>query len=210
MQHRAELKEYVMEKLLSILLLLVGGFCSSVMADERTPEQIVEQTSTEILQIINEQSERIKSEEGYVNEVINDLILPVIDLQSMGKLILGKHWKSASDAQRSQFIEQFKAMLIRTYAKSIADYGHAKITVLPIQGEQKGKRHRVKSELDLGSGTPLQVDYVFRRPDDSWKVFDLVVDELSLIKNFRTSFSQEISETSLDALIERLASTNAG
>lgn len=185
------------------------GFSRWVSADERTPEQIVEQTSTELLQIINEQSDRIKNEEGYVNQVINDLILPVIDLQSMGKLILGKHWKKASEDQRNQFINEFKSMLIRTYAKSVADYGHAKVTVFPPQGEQKGKRHRVKSHLDLGSGTPLQVDYVFRRKDDTWKVFDLVVDGLSLIKNFRTSFSQEISETSLDALIERLAGTNA-
>ncbi len=199
-----------MKKLITILLFAFCGLNTWVVAEERTPEQIVEQTSSELLQIINEQSERIKNEEGYVNEVINDLILPVIDLQSMGKLILGKHWKTASDEQKSQFIEQFKSMLIRTYAKSVADFGHAKVTVFPPKGEQKGKRHRVKSHLDIGSGTPLQVDYVFRRKDDSWKVFDLVVDGLSLIKNFRTSFSQEISETSLDALIERLASTNAG
>ena len=198
-----------MKKLIAILMLALAGLSTWVSADERTPEQIVEETSTELLKVINEQSERIKNEQGYVNQVINDLILPVIDLQSMGKLILGKHWKKASEEQRSQFINEFKAMLIRTYAKSVADYGHAKVTVFPPQGEQKGKRHRVKSHLDLGSGTPLQVDYVFRRKEGSWKVFDLVVDGLSLIKNFRTSFSQEISETSLDALITRLANTNA-
>ena len=198
-----------MNKLITLLILLLSLCVSFVSADERTPEQIVEETSTELLKIINEQSDRIKNEDGYVNQVIDDVILPVMDLQSMGKLILGKHWKTASDEQRSQFISEFKSMLIRTYAKSVADYGHAKVTVFPPQGEKgKGKRHRVKSHLDLGSGTPLQVDYVFRRKGDSWKVFDLVVDGLSLIKNFRTSFSQEISETSLDALIERLANTN--
>ncbi len=198
-----------MKKLITILILALFNLTTWVSAEELTPEQIVEQTSAKLLKVINEQSEKIKSDEGYVNQVINDLILPVIDLQSMGKLILGKHWKTASDEQREQFIEQFKSMLIRTYAKSVADFGHAKVTVFPPQGEQQGKRHRVKSNLDTGSGTPLQVDYVFRRKDDSWKVFDLVVDGLSLIKNFRTSFSQEISETSLDALIARLASTNA-
>lgn len=197
-----------MKKLIIILILALSGLTTWVSAEEQTPEQIVEQTSAELLKVINEQSERIKNEEGFVNEVINELILPVIDLQSMGKLILGKHWKTASDEQRTQFIEQFKSMLIRTYAKSVADFGDAKVTVFPPKAGQKGKRHRVKSHLDIGSGTPLQVDYVFRRKDDSWKVFDLVVDGLSLIKNFRTSFSQEISETSLDALIERLASTN--
>ena len=161
------------------------------------------------MKIINEQPERSQNEEGYVNQVINDLILPAIDLDSMGKLIPGKHWKTASDAQREQFITQFQSMLVRTYAKSVADYWDAKVTVFPPQGEQQGNRHRVKSQLDIGSGTPLQVDYVFRRKDGTWKVFDLVVDGLSLIKNFRTSFYQEISQTSLDALIKRLASTNA-
>lgn len=197
-----------MNKLVAVLMLALCSFVASLNAEEITPEQIVEQTSAELLKVINEQSDRIKNEDGYVNQVVNDLILPVIDLQSMGKLILGKHWKTASEEQRSQFIDEFKLMLIRTYAKSIADYGHAKVTVFPPQGVQKGKRHRVKSQLDLGSGTPLQVDYVFRMKEDSWKVFDLVVDGLSLIKNFRTSFSQEISETSLDALINRLANTN--
>ena len=190
-------------------MLAFCGLTTGVSAEEQTPEKIVEQTSSALLKIINEQPERIKNEEGYVNQVINDLILPAIDLDSMGKLILGKHWKTASDAQREQFITQFQSMLVRTYAKSVADYGDAKVTVFPPQGEQQGNRHRVKSQLDIGSGTPLQVDYVFRRKDGTWKVFDLVVDGLSLIKNFRTSFSQEISQTSLDALIKRLASTNA-
>jgi phospholipid transport system substrate-binding protein len=179
-----------MKKIITILILAVCSLATWASAEEQTPEQIIEQTSTELLKIIN------------------DLILPVIDLQSMGKLILGKHWKTASEEQRTQFIAQFKSMLVRTYAKSVADYGDAKVKVFPYKGDKKGKRHRVKSQLSIGSGTPLQVDYVFRRKDDSWKVFDLVVDGLSLIKNFRTSFSQEISETSLDALIERLASTN--
>ena len=198
-----------MKNLMIILMLAFCGLTTGVSAEEQTPEKIVEQTSSALLKIINEQPERIKNEEGYVNQVINDLILPAIDLDSMGKLILGKHWKTASDAQREQFITQFQSMLVRTYAKSVADYGDAKVTVFPPQGEQQGNRHRVKSQLDIGSGTPLQVDYVFRRKDGTWKVFDLVVDGLSLIKNFRTSFSQEISQTSLDALIKRLASTNA-
>ena len=192
-------------------LWLIALTTAVAFADQRTPEQIVEQTSTQLLQIINEQADRIRHDEGYVNQVIDTLILPIIDLQSMAKLILGKHWKTASEDQRRQFIHEFKSMLIRTYARSIADFGDAEVKLLPAPGKPKGesKRHRVRSQLNIGAGTPLQVDYVFRKKGDAWKVFDLVVDGLSLIKNFRTSFSQEISETSLDALIERLAGTNA-
>lgn len=198
-----------MKKIVFILVGLFVGGLAWLNADERTPEQIVEDTSSEVLRVVNEEAQRIKSEPGYVNEVIDELILPIIDLQSMGKLILGKHWKTASEDQRAKFIEEFKSMLIRTYAKSIADYGHAKITVNPPKAKDQGKYYTVSTELDLGSGVPLQVNYVFRKNSETWKVFDLLVDGLSLIKNFRTSFSQEISETSLDALIERLANTNA-
>ena len=199
-----------MKKLLILCTAIIIGSVVWLNAEERTPEQIVEETSTEVLRVVNEEAERIKNEPGYVNDLIDKLILPIVDLQAMGKLILGKHWKTASEEQRSQFITEFKSMLIRTYAKSIADYGHAKVSVLAPKAKEQGKYHTVNTELDLGSGVPLQVAYVFRRKDDAWKVFDLSVDGLSLIKNFRTSFSQEISETSLDALIERLANTNAG
>lgn len=199
-----------MKKLVFILISLFLSCIVSVNSEERTPEQIVEETSTEVLKVVNDEAERIKSEPAFVNQLINELILPIVDLQSMGKLILGKHWKTASDEQRSRFIEEFKSMLIRTYAKSIADYGHAKISIVTPKAKKQGKYYTVNTELDLGSGAPLQVAYVFRKNSEHWKVFDLLVDGLSLIKNFRTSFSQEISETSLDALIERLANTNAG
>ncbi len=198
-----------MKKLVIIFFALLIGGPVWVNADERTPEQIVEETSAEVLRVVNEEADRIKSQPGYVNQLIDELIIPIIDLQAMGKLILGKHWKTASDEQRSRFIEEFKSMLTRTYAKSIADYGHAKVAVLSPKAKKQGKYYTVDTELDLGSGIPLQVAYVFRQTDNTWKVFDLRIDGLSLIKNFRTSFSQEISETSLDALLERLANTNA-
>ena len=69
---------------------------ANVSADSRTPEQIIEQTSSEVLTLVNQQADRIRNEAGYVNTVIDELILPIIDLQSMGKLILGKHWETAT------------------------------------------------------------------------------------------------------------------
>lgn len=196
-----------MKKLIFTVLLFLFASFSSAIADGRTPEQIVEETSSEVLEVINRDAERIKNEPGYVNTLIDDLIIPVVDLQSMGKLILGKHWKTASPEQQTRFISEFKSMLIRTYAKSITNYGDAKVTVLP-NNKPQGRFYSVNTELDLGSGTPLTVAYVFREVAESWKIIDLSVDGLSLVKNFRTSFTHEISETSLDALIERLANTN--
>ncbi len=192
-------------------LMVVVFMTNSISAiDQRAPEQIVEETSTYILKVLNDDKDRLEKDPKLINALINDTVIPIVDLNSMGKLILGKNWKQASEEQRSKFIFEFKDMLIRTYAKSLVDYGDAKVTVLPDRGKQEGKYHTVQTELDIGSGkAPLQVAYIFRNnKQNEWKVFDLAVDGLSLVKNFRTSFSQEIKETSLDALIERLASTN--
>lgn len=201
-----------MKKLLMtglITQLLVIGLLSTAVAEIRSPEVIIEQTSTQLLDIINQESDRIREDVKFVDSIVNEIIVPIIDLQSMAKLILGKHWKTASEQQRTDFIDEFKNMLIRTYAKSVADFGHAKINIIPNAEGQKGKFYRVKTQVTLSGNPPLNVDYVFRQQNDKqWKAFDLVVDGLSMIKNFRSSFSQEIEETSLDALIDRIRNTN--
>ena len=201
-----------MKKLLMtglITQLLVIGLLSTATAEIRSPEMIIEQTSTQLLDIINQESDRIREDVKFVDSIVNDIIVPIIDLQSMAKLILGKHWKTAPEQQRNDFIDEFKNMLIRTYAKSVADFGHAEINIIPTAEAQKGKFYRVKTQVTLSGSPPLNVDYVFRQQKDKqWKAFDLVVDGLSMIKNFRSSFSQEIEETSLDALINRMRNTN--
>ena len=206
--HRSQRFMQVILASVVIFSITIGAYVFAI--DDRTPEQIVEETSSTVLTAINEQNAELREDPTLINALINDTVIPTIDLDSMGKLILGKYWKKASEEQRTQFVSEFKDMLIRTYAKSLVDYGHAKITVLPNRDKEQGKYYTVQSELDIGSGkTPLQVAYIFRKnKQDEWKVFDLAVDGLSLVKNFRTSFGQEIKETSLDALIERLANTN--
>ena len=206
--HRSQRLMQVILAAAVIFSITIGAYVFAI--DDRTPEQIVEETSAAVLTAINEQNVELREDPTLINALINDTVIPTIDLDSMGKLILGKYWKKASEEQRTRFVSEFKDMLIRTYANSLVDYGHAKITVLPNRDKEQGKYYTVQSELDIGSGkTPLQVAYIFRKnKQEEWKVFDLAVDGLSLVKNFRTSFSQEIKETSLDALIERLANTN--
>ena len=167
---------------------LVWLLMGSLHAQSQTPELIVEQTSAELLEIINKDADRIRNDAEFVDSIVNQIVLPIIDLQSMGKLILGKHWKTASEQQRADFVEQFKLMLIRTYAKSVADFGDAEIVILPNQDQQQGKFYRVKTQVSLSGSAPLNVDYMFRQQKDTqWKAFDLIVDGLSMVKNFRSS-----------------------
>lgn len=192
-----------------VLLLMICTADQVAAVDQRLPEQIITETSTQVLKTLNENKSRFKENPEQVSMLINETVVPILDLTSMSKLVLGRYWKQASEEQRISFISEFKDMLIRTYAKSLVDHGNAKIKVLPSHGMQEGKYRTVQTELDVGSGkVPLQVAYVFRSNEkNEWKVLDLKVDGLSLAKNFRSSFNQEIKETSLSALIERLANT---
>ncbi len=193
---------------MAVLLLLLA--LPVLATDDRAPEQIIRETSAQVQMVLNEDYEQLSNDPELVRDLINTKLVPVVDLDSMGKLILGKHWKLAGEEQRVAFVQGFKDMLIRIYGKTLLDYGKAELTVLPNQPEQKGKYRIVQTELNIGTGQPpLQVAYVFRKnKQKEWKIFDFTVDGLSLVKNFRTSFSQEIQETSLQALIDRLATTD--
>ena len=193
------------------LLPAVFAIGNAAAIDQRPPDQIVAETSAQVLKALDRDKARFEEDPAHAGILIDQIVIPILDVTSMCKLILGRHWKGASEQQRASFIKEFKGMLIRTYAKSLVGYSHAKIRVLPASGTQEGRYHTVQTELDIGSGKPpLQMAYVFRSNEENeWKVLDLKVDGLSLAKNFRTSFDQEISETSLDALILRLSNANA-
>ena len=191
-----------------MLFLLLAMPATAV--DDRSPEQIIEDTSTKVLTVLNEEYERLSNDPSLIRDLVDETIVPVVDLNSMGKLILGKHWKLSSEEQRVAFVLGFKDMLVRIFGKTLLDYGKARITVLPNQPGKQGKYHTVLTELDIGAGqAPLQVAYVFRKNKQSeWKIFDFSIDGLSLVKNFRTSFSQEIRETSVQMLIDRLVTAD--
>ncbi|NNC66790.1 MAG: ABC transporter substrate-binding protein [Gammaproteobacteria bacterium] len=180
-----------------------------VSAEDKTPHEIIEQTSTEVLAALKNDSSEIKSNPNKINELVEEIILPICDLERMGKYILAKHWKTATDEQRDSFVTEFKQMLIRNYGKHLAEYSNATVTVIPEKLVEEKLYQTVSTKLDTRIGSkPFQVDYVFRVTEDSSKVVDVRVEGMSILKTFRTVFSQEIAETSLDELIQRITLVN--
>ena len=180
-----------------------------VSAEDKTPHEIIEQTSTEVLAALKNDSNEIKSNPNRINELVDEIILPICDLERMGKYILAKHWKTATDEQRDSFVTEFKQMLIRNYGKHLAEYSNATVTVVPEKLVEEKLYQTVSTKLDTRIGSkPFQVDYVFRVTEDSSKVVDVRVEGMSILKTFRTVFSQEIAETSLDELIQRITLVN--
>ena len=130
-------------------------------------------------------------------------------LERMGKYILAKHWKTATNEQRDAFVTEFKQMLIRNYGTHLVEYSNATVTVMPDKLTEEKLYQTVSTKLDTRIGSkPFQVDYVFRVTENSSKVVDVRVEGMSILKTFRTAFAQEIAETSLDELIERITLVN--
>ena len=200
-------RTFMNKKLLLILLCCLLPFIS--YAEPKNPHQIIQETAEKVLLALNSDAKNIRNNSNRINDLVDEIILPICDLERMGKYILSKHWKTASDTQRTEFMNEFKVMLIRTYAQHMAEYSNAKITVLPEKNTSKKQYRSVSTKLDLRNGsTPMHVDYVFRMTEDSAKIVDVRVEGMSILRTFRTAFTYEIAETSLDALIARLANMN--
>lgn len=192
--------------LIILLLCLLPLLCN---ADQKSPHEIIQETAEQVLEALKNDEDAIRANPNKINDLVNEIILPVCDLERMSKYILAKHWKTASDEQRTKFTNEFKQMLIRTYGKHMVEYSSAVFTVLPEKNTGKKQYQTVNTELNLKNGSkPLQISYVLRVSDENSKIVDVRVEGMSILKTFRTAFTYEIAETSLDELIERIANTN--
>ena len=178
-------------------------------AEKIGPHEIIEQTSEHVLEVLKQEETEIKSNPKRINELVDEIILPICDVERMGKYILAKHWKTATDHQKDSFLQEFQQMLIRTYGKHVVEYANAEISVLPEKNTEEKLYQTVNTILDTRNGVkPLQVDYVFRVDNDASKIVDVRVEGMSILKTFRTAFTKEIAETSLDQLIARISLSN--
>ena len=136
------------------------------------------------------------------------------DFSKVSQLVLGKHWRKVSDAQKIRFSEAFRSLLIRTYATAITKYtGDEKISFLPTEFNPKSKdRAKVHAEGKLSSGgaaIPLEFSYYRNKQDGQWKIYNVGVDGISLVTVYRSSYSDAISSRGLDALIADIEANNA-
>jgi len=171
------------------------------------PEQLIRSTTEEVLGTMQERKRSGQRDDSASERLVKEKILPIIEFESFAKLTLGRHWRDATPEQRRRFTGEFESMLVRTYAKYLWDYADTRVSYLPTR--QDGKYVFVSQELAPGQGkTPLRVEYRFKNFNGDWRAIDVEVDGLSLVKNFRTSFVDEVNQAGLDALITRLATAN--
>jgi phospholipid transport system substrate-binding protein len=160
---------------------------------------IVEKTYIIILSKLQDISTK-KEAETFVKQQL----LPLMDFDVASKLVLGKHWRRATPAQRKDFTAALQALLIKTYSKYLANEAVKGVQLKIVRTISKRGRAVVQTRLDTDAGKKIAVDYAFRQKNGQWKVYDIVVEGISTIKSFRSTYSPQIEAEGLEALIANL------
>ena len=194
-------------RLLGVLLLL-AVHVPLLAKTASDPQEVVKQTTEQVLQLLRTEGDALKKNPQRLYQVINEVILPHFDFPQMSRWVLGHYWRSASDPQRSEFVKQFELLLVRTYSTALAGFRDETVAFLPNQ-DRSGREVAVRSLINRSAGPPVAISYQMHKVDDHWKIYDVAVEGVSLVINYRSSFAQEIKLNGLDGLIQRLAAKNA-
>jgi len=195
--------------LVIVAALVMLAFASMVSADtQQNPDQVIAETTTRMLDALKQDREIIDKHPGRVHELANQIIMPHVDFQRMSSWVLGKHWRHASDEQKKAFPKQFRNLILRTYATALSEYTNETITYLPLRANDTATDVTVKTIIERRTGPGIPVAYRMHQTQDGWKVYDISIDGISLVNNYRRSFSSEIRRRGLDSLINKLAIKN--
>lgn len=177
------------------------------------PQLVIEENTKRIVNAFINNSEAIRKDPHLAHDLINENLLPMINFELMSRYVLGKNWKKATPAQQQEFITQFRELLIKFYSRALLEYlqdndVHADIiTFKPFRSKKDSRYVTVRSQVNPPKGgTAIQVNYDLYQSKKSglWQVYDVTIEGISMVTNYRTSFNESIAKNGMDGLIKEL------
>ena len=198
---------------MKFLINLMAGMAATMLvgvatANDLAPDALVKATATDVLDIIKKDKDIQNGDMRKISALAEEKILPHFDFERMSRMVLGKHWSRATKEQQQQFITEFRSLLIRTYASALTKYRNQTIEYKPFRGQPSDTEVTVKTQIVQPGGQPLPIDYSLVKKEDGWKVYDVAIEGVSLVTNYRGQFSTEVRQSGMDGLIQRLAEKN--
>ncbi len=177
-------------------------------ADLAPPQMAIEKASDKLKAKL--QDENFKNDFRQINHFVEEIIHPHVDFHRISALVLGKLWRKASAEEKANFSKEFRTMLIRTYSRAFVEFRDWSVRFLPLQIKEEAKKVIVKTEILQPGIQPIGVNYRMYFKNGSWKTYDIIIEGVSLVTNYRTSFKNEVKRTgSLQAVIDQLAKRNS-
>jgi phospholipid transport system substrate-binding protein len=190
----------------SVLFLFV--FSTGAFAAAMEPSDIVRMTTEKVLERIKSEKESLRADPGKMYNLVSEMIFPHFDFGIMSKWVLGKHWLEADEEARETFVEQFRKLLVRTYATALLNFSDQSITYPPIDQTGSANTALVKQQITQPGSATIPIIYRLHNKSGDWKVFDVSVDGVSLVKTYRASFGSIINNDGLSGLLDSMTSKN--
>lgn len=198
----------------TILKFLIGtGFAFSLLTAnlakaEVAPDVLVKQTAEDVIAVVKTDTDIQAGNKQKMYALAEEKIMPNFDFDRVSRMVLGKAWKAATPEQQVAFQKEFRTLLLRTYAVALGKYRDQTIEYKPLKAEPNAKNVTVKTQILQTGGQPVAVDYSLVKNPEGWKVYDIVIESVSLVTNYRSQFSSEIRQNGLDSLNKKLAEKN--
>jgi phospholipid transport system substrate-binding protein len=192
-----------------VLFLSLASLSYQVSAEDLLPpQQAIQATSSQLHEKL--QDKQFTKNFLKVTEYVNDVIKPHTDFDRIAALVLGKAWKAATSDERERFKNEFQTLLVRTYSRAFVEFKEWDLRFVPLQLESGATKVIVKTEVLQPGKAPVGVDYRMALNNGEWKAYDIIIEGVSLVTNYRTTFSNEIqTKGSLSSVIEGLVKRNA-
>jgi phospholipid transport system substrate-binding protein len=201
----------MMKKLLLTMSLLVSlsllGFSTSSFALDG-PDELVKKTAEDVLATVKSDKDIQAGDQAKIFALAEEKIVPNFNFDKVSRMVLGKNWTKATPDQKTAFQAEFRTLLIRTYATALSKYRNQTIEYKPFRMVNESTIASVKTQIVQPGGQPIAVDYTLEKQADAWKVYDIVIEGVSLVTNYRGQFSDEIRQNGLDSLIKKLSDKN--
>lgn len=198
-----------MKMIKNVLLAAVVAVAATIAwAEPVAPDTLVKNTATEVLDILKKDKDIQNGDMRKVGALAEEKILPHFDFDRMSRMVLGKHWSRASKEQQQQFIKEFRSLLIRTYSSALAKYRNQTIEYKPLRMQPGDTDAQVRTQIVQPGGPALPIDYSLVKANDTWRVYDVKIEGVSLVTTYRGQFSTEVRQSGMDGLIQRLVDKN--
>ncbi len=198
-----------MSKFITLICFLFASLSpGTAVAEPKAPDVLIRDVTNKVLDIVRTDAAVRSGDIRRVVELAEVLVLPHFDFRRMTMLAVGRDWRDASPEQQARLIEGFRTLLVRTYANAFTQYRDERVEFPPSRFAAADTRVQVRTEVVSPGAQPISIDYMLEKGVQGWKVIDVVVAGVSLVTNYRSSFSQAVRNGGVDGLIRALEARN--
>jgi phospholipid transport system substrate-binding protein len=183
-------------------------FVLAAAAQELGPEDLVKKVTQEVLDAIKSDKQLAAGDKRRAIKLAEEKVLPHVDFEEATRLAVGRSWAQATPEQRKKLVTEFRNMLVRTYSNAITAYEGQTMKVMPVRMKPGDTDVTVHNQFIRPGGKPVLLDYSMRKTDSGWKIYDIVVEGVSLVLTYRSEFDAVVKQEGIDGLIKRLAQKN--